>query len=502
MPPTATLTPDELELRATVAQEFADDPEYFFEHALQVKQLWEGERRILRALNVALREHKSIYIGSGHALGKDFISGGLPLWWQTTRYPAKTILTGPKAQQVQEITWNELVKHAGNWRDNLPPLGGRLLHGKYEWDEEHFILAMTTSHSESHIGKLQGYHSPHILVICTEAQAIANSIKEQLDGLLTSGEALLIAIGNPLHTTGWYADGLRRPDRNLVINLDCEESPNVIAGRDVIPGLCSKAWVDEKRRMWYDENPNHPLWLARVKGRLPTTSVDSVFDRDLIEKSWQYNLLARGTRVSLGVDPAEFGDDESAFSVVDDGVPTRMNTTSQHEPTDTAGRANAIRVSDGAKVVVVDRLGVGAGVASMLLEMREPGWQVLPFAGSEKPIQPDSPYQNQRAEAYFYARTQLQLGKVKAPTDPQTVDELCETRKYFNSKGKILLEKKEDIKERLGRSPDRADAWVLAVWGLQFLPEGAEGSLMPVRMHRLMESRRMQRLQRQEAVSF
>lgn len=481
-----TLTDEELLLREQAAAEFADDPEYYFSHALQVPTLqlapsslvvnglWSGERDILRLLPRALIEHKEIYIGSGHSLGKDFITGGIPLWFQETRYPAKTILTGPTARQVHEITWNELERHVGRRNPVLPPLGGRPIQGKWEWDPEHFILAFTVADSQQHIGKAQGFHSENLCIIVTEAQAVPDKVKEQLDGLMASGHVLFIAIGNPLVTTGWFAKGLRNKTDNLVIHLDCEQSPNVLERKAIIPGLCSYEWVEKARKAWFAEDPNHPLWLAKVKGQLPTKSVSSVFDRDLVERSYRYPLRDAGLRVSVGVDVAEFGDDESVFYTVGDGLTREVVTTAKHEPTDTAGRASMIRVRQRASVIVVDRIGVGAGVASMLREMQDERaqWTVVSFAGSEKPTTAEdpegSPYLNQRAEAYFYAREQVQLGKVMAPKDAQTVDELCETQYVVTSKGKIMLEDKADIKERLGRSPDRADAWVLAVWGLKY----------------------------------
>ena len=331
------MTPSTHNLLREAATAFREHPERFFSYALQTERLprvasplvvgglSQGQHTILSSLNRAVAARKPLYIASGHAMGKDFLAGGIPLWWQTTRYPAKSILTGPTERQVHEITWNELTRHVGRWHPALPPLGGRLTQSKLEWDAEHFILAFTSSQSEQHVGKAQGFHAPNLLIGVTESQAVPNSIKEQLDGLMASGETLFIAIGNPLVTTGWFADGLRRSDHHVVIHLDCETSPNVLENREVIPGLCSRAWVDQKRRAWYADNPNHPLWLSRVKGQLPLTSVDSVFDRDLIARSWQYPLRDRGVRVSLGVDVAEFGDDESVFCCLADGLVRRAH---------------------------------------------------------------------------------------------------------------------------------------------------------------------------------
>ena len=492
----ATLTAEELTLREQFQEQALHDPAWFFAEVLQCKTLplvdsplvqgglWEGERQLLQLLTLALSDHKPIYVASGHACGKDFVSAGIPLWWQATRYPAKSILTGPTDRQVHEIVWNELHGHVARWSPNAPPLGGKLMHSKFAWNEEHFILPFTTSHSHQYLGKAHGFHSPHLLVIATEAQAIPNSVKDQLDGLLASGEALFIAIGNPLVTTGWFAVGLRDRTHNVVLHLDCEDSPNVRENREVIPGLVSRAWVEDKRRRWYAENPTHPSWMAKVKGQLPLTSVDSVFDRDLIERSWKYPLIDRGMKVSLGVDVAEFGDDESAFCCLGDGVVRGLTTTSKHEAMDTAGRAVMYRNQQQASVVVIDRLGIG-GVASAVREVHGGArdWDVIGFAGSDRPTSEQSPYLNQRAEAYFYAREQLHAGRVQVPHDDLLVDELCET-KYLPAghRGKIQIEPKADIKERLGRSPDRADAWVLAVWGLQFtqvaaLPEDLEDTV-------------------------
>ena len=48
------------------------------------------------------------------------------------------------------------------------------------------------------------------------------------------------------------------------------------------------------------------------------------------------------------------------------------------------------------------------------------------------------------------------------------------TPTYEFRNGKILIESKADIKKRLGNSPDRADAYVNGLYGLQFV----EGELI------------------------
>src|SRR3990167_7147759 len=73
---------------------------------------------------------------------------------------------------------------------------------------------------------------------------------------------------------------------------------------------------------------------------------------------------------ALPIYVAEFGDDESAFCCVSDGLVRGASTTAKHEPMDTAGRAAMYRAQQRASVIVVDRIGVGAGVASALRELQ------------------------------------------------------------------------------------------------------------------------------------
>ena len=70
---------------------------------------------------------------------------------------------------------------------------------------------------------------------------------------------------------------------------------------------------------------------------------------------------------------------------------------------------------------------------------------------------------NRRAEVFWNVRRLLEEGKVAMPRDAKLWDELCATRWSPNSKGQVALEAKDDLKDRLGRSPDRADAVSMAL---------------------------------------
>ena len=102
----------------------------------------------------------------------------------------------------------------------------------------------------------------------------------------------------------------------------------------------------------------------------------------------------------------------------------------------------------------VDGNGVGAGVVDRL---RQLGYDVIDVLGQSKPL--DERYYNKRAECYGGVKNWLR-GDVQLPKDEELREELVGLE-YDLRKDRILLEDKDDIRERIGRSPDKADALAL-----------------------------------------
>lgn len=76
-------------------------------------------------------------------------------------------------------------------------------------------------------------------------------------------------------------------------------------------------------------------------------------------------------------------------------------------------------------------------------------------------------FYNLRAEMWWYVMMLIQDQKIPYPEDEEIRSQLCSMRfKVVNSNGKIQLEPKEQTKKRIGRSPDRADAFVMGIWAL------------------------------------
>ena len=108
--------------------------------------------------------------------------------------------------------------------------------------------------------------------------------------------------------------------------------------------------------------------------------------------------------------------------------------------------------------VMVDSTGVGGPVADNIRRMR-PGTLVLDVNfGSASP---DPKFVNMRTYIWWQMREALRAG-MAVEDCPDLARELCAPEYTTNAKEQVALEKKDDIKKRLGFSPDDADALAIS----------------------------------------
>ncbi len=225
---------------------------------LGIKQIWKLQEDLLNVLPIAIKEHKSIYIASGHALGKDYMAAAISQWFLHCYSPSKVIQTAPTDRQVKKVMWAETL---GHWNNKKMDLGGTPYASPYleivkdNW----FLIGFTTKETggsrESGGGKFSGFHSPNMCIIASEAQAIEEQIYDQIDGCSASAENILIIfIGNPTRAKGRFAKGLKNKVDNIVFNFSCLENPNykhrkIIRMKVINKGIKIKP-ICEPLRIW------------------------------------------------------------------------------------------------------------------------------------------------------------------------------------------------------------------------------------------------------------
>jgi phage terminase large subunit len=165
----------------------------------------------------------------------------------------------------------------------------------------------------------------------------------------------------------------------------------------------------------------------------------------------------------VACDPARFGDDETKILVLDGSHIIEKKTLPYSRTTETSNLLWELSKRHNNCAIVVDEIGVGGGVVD---ELHERGRKVISFNSSEKADNPDKFY-NRRAEAWWLTAELLAKSEIGIKgLYPELKTQLTNPRYDFRN-GKIIVEAKEEIKARLGRSPDDADCFIMGIWAVK-----------------------------------
>jgi hypothetical protein len=171
---------------------------------------------------------------------------------------------------------------------------------------------------------------------------------------------------------------------------------------------------------------------------------------------------------SMGVDVAQGGKDMTVFSRRHGSWFDNLLTWKGIETTDGPAVAGRIlqHVRDAAQVNIDLGGGWGGSAFDHLKGLEIATFGFVPSAQSTGRTRDGKlSFLNLRAEAIWKFREAMDPGNrdpVAMPPDPQLRADLACYRWQLRSNGVIQIESKEDIKKRLGRSPDRGDAVILA----------------------------------------
>lgn len=186
---------------------------------------------------------------------------------------------------------------------------------------------------------------------------------------------------------------------------------------------------------------------------------DVVMPIDLVTDAAAREMSAEdvaGQPVVLGVDVARFGDDRTAICVRQGLFLLEMRTYTELSTMDAASAVMACWTEFSPDAVFIDAGAMGAGVIDRLRQLGYSPTEVN-FGGAAMEAER---YANIRAEMYFKCRDWLEAGGAIGQ-DADLKTELSAAEYRFTGNGRIILEGKDKIKERMGKSPDLADALAL-----------------------------------------
>lgn len=162
--------------------------------------------------------------------------------------------------------------------------------------------------------------------------------------------------------------------------------------------------------------------------------------------------------IEVGVDVARMGNDRTVL-VKRKGFKELERRTYQHKRTTEVADLIADFVNmDKSVLIKVDDTGVGGGVTDELIAR---GYSVMPINFGSAAHNKDK-YPNLISEAWFYLKGIMD--KISLVNDKDLLMELSTREWKMDARGRRGVESKDDYKKRGHRSPDLADATILAFY--------------------------------------
>ena len=302
---------------------------------------------------------------------------------------------------------------------------------------------------------LAGLHADNVAFFIDEAGTIPDSVLATADAALSTGEsetqkARLIVTANPEEPRGiiYKAYMGRTIQKWAVYNISGDPDDPKRAPR------VSKLWAQEQIDTYGRDDP----WvMVNVLGRYPTVSTTKLITEEEIHSSMNLeikDLEVHNSQHRLGVDVARGGIDTTAFARRRGlkAYPIEGISSNVFGP-ELAGKIAFMQQELKIERIFVDNTGgFGSSVIDSLGLFNN--MEVTPVIYNSRAQ--DKRYYNKRTEMWVRMRDWIKKGGA-LPKDPQLAEELMMPKVLFVN-GVFRLEDKEQIKARLGRSPDKADA--------------------------------------------
>lgn len=435
---------------------YVNDPDGWARERLGL-ETWSKPREIRESV----RDHRHTAVPAAHDVAKSHTAASIACWWEDIHPPGEAfvVTTAPRQHQVDAILWREIrtMHYRGHLRGRVLPSTARWLineqlvgFGRKTADEADPNQAMQA---------FQGIHARYVLVIIDEAGGCPDWLFAAADALATNEHSRVLAIGNPDDPSSHFAEICKPGSKWNVIPISAFDSPRWTGepvSQQLLDLLVSEVFVEEMRALGEDSH----LFQSKVLGKFPHIASDAVFPPGLLQQMCDADLpgLDMG---GFGGDVARFGDSETVLYRNRGGVIRRVYEARQQPTTVTAEQfaGHVARPAVGALPTYVDADGIGGGVVDA---MRAANVPVLEFHGGQ-PAHDAERFANRRAEVYWTLREDGEKGLVDLDeTDRELLTQLGRLRWKLDARGRIKIESKDEMRKRGVKSPDRADAAVMA----------------------------------------
>lgn len=471
---------------------YQDNPQSYAADILGIT-LTPDQSRMLQSIV----DNRRTLVKASHAIGKTFVAAVAESWWYDCWSKHIGYITAPTWPQAFGLTFKQLkmLRRARN-------LPGAILEREIRDEDRnnegyHYIRALNAETGEG----FQGEHSAPILIVVEEGVGVPKYIWDAVGGLMTHPDCRVFAIGNPTDEATEFGlasqsalynvlsiSALDHP--NILAELQCQPAPFPDAVRlqwlyEMLEKECERVEkpiedsfefhaLPEVKAALEGRQPSGEQWhyqptayfQGRVLGEFPTQA-----DQQVIPKSWLKSqpVVEPVGPYEIGCDIARFGDDRTTIIVrrgpcaISAREIRKMDTVEVETALkDTAKEFSTSEFEAKHIAIRIDATGgLGAGPYDHL---KAEGYNVHAVNSSEKARNQEQ-YKNRRSELWFDTRDRarekrLDLSRLRRDVRERLERELSAPK--YKAAGQKIVEDKAQMKQRLGYSPDLADALNLA----------------------------------------
>lgn len=457
-------------------------PDIWMEDVLKA-ELWSGQREICRSV----AKHRRTAVHACNDSGKSYTAGGIATWW-IENHPIDQVFvltTAPLTDQV-DILWREINRcHSKGelvGRTNLTDWYVKTPDGKEE------LIALGRKPSDHSVTGFQGRHEKYILVIVDESSGIADNIWKGVNKILTNKHAKVLAIGNADDPNSYFAQTICKPNSIWnVIHIDGFNTPN-FTGEPVSEHLSDVLLSKQAEADFRAEyGVNDPFYISAVRGKFPLDSADGMIPFSWLQECRKVQGV-EGFR-QIGIDVGG-GGDETVLRLRSGTIAKERWGFRSADPMASVGEMIEIIKQTKAERVCIDAIGVGWGIAGRLQELADEGeilcevlgvnvgenaWSAEEAAikcprcdkvpGGERKC-PKCRFVNLKSQIWWEIgreKSRQRLWDLRAVED-QCISELVAHGKKKDSQNRVAVESKDDVRAKIKRSPDNADALLLAFY--------------------------------------
>ncbi len=451
-------------LRGSVGSQYHDDIEAWLYDCISWPE-GQGPAEYQLDILTRLQTGKRVAVRAPRGSGKTAPASWAALWFASTRDGIedwKVPITAGSWLQLRQFTWPEIHKWVKRIR--WAKFGRKIPDARTELHKMDMDLSTGSAFAinSAEPDLLEGAHASALLAIVDEGKVVPEASWDAIEGYFSDpGDKYALALSVPGAPAGRFYDiHSRKP------GYEDWDAVHVTIDQAIAAGRITKKWADQRRLQWGEKSAlylNHVLaeFGGEEDGTIPLAWIEAAMER------WrEFSEEGRLGRVSIV--SADIGDTGSDDTVLAMRAGTHIVELVRFPDGDTMQHAVRVanRVPKGGSAII-DSIGVGAGVHARVKELL--GGRTSGFVASQGTKRRDKSGQmgfiNKRAAAWWNMRELLEPpSDIALPDDAMLLGELASPRWREAAGGKIQIESKDEIRKRIGRSTDSADAVIMAFW--------------------------------------